>query len=136
MQQPPIRDDLLHKLHRIAAAYEMDATKMLNHIVAVALDELDGKQDDYTVCIPVWSEEPRREPEYTRAPQPPAHTCAFAGLLGDCVFALEVLLASPDLTLDCLEQATRDAIEVARETLDTVKKALDVHDAQQGKEHA
>jgi hypothetical protein len=26
------------------------------------------------------------------------------GLLGDCVFALEALLMSPDLNLDCLEQ--------------------------------
>jgi hypothetical protein len=39
------------------------------------------------------------------------------GLLGDCVFALEALLTSPDLNLDCLELATRDAVEVARDTL-------------------
>jgi hypothetical protein len=46
------------------------------------------------------------------------------GLLGDCVFALEALLMSPDLNLDCLEQATRDAIEVAQETLQAVKTAM------------
>jgi hypothetical protein len=46
------------------------------------------------------------------------------GLLGDCVFALEALLMSPDLNLDCLEQATRDAIEVAQETLQAVKAAM------------
>lgn len=46
------------------------------------------------------------------------------GLLGDCVFALETLLASPDLNLDSLEQATRDAIEVAHETLQAAKTAL------------
>jgi hypothetical protein len=46
------------------------------------------------------------------------------GLLGDCVFALEPLLMSPDLNLDCLEQATRDAIEVAQETLQAVKAAM------------
>ncbi len=46
------------------------------------------------------------------------------GLLGDCVFALEALLVSPDLNLDSLEQATRDAIEVAHETLQAVKTAL------------
>ena len=45
------------------------------------------------------------------------------GLLGDCVVALDALLGSPDLTLDCLEQATHDAIEAARETLRTVKEA-------------
>jgi len=45
-------------------------------------------------------------------------------LLGDCVFALGVLLTSPDLNLDCLEQATRDAIEVAQETLQTVKAEI------------
>ena len=48
----------------------------------------------------------------------------LAGMLGACVFALEALLASPDLNLDCLEQATQDAIEVARETLQAVKTAL------------
>ncbi len=47
------------------------------------------------------------------------------GLLGDCVFALDALLTSPDLNLDCLEQATRDAIEVARETLRAVKAEID-----------
>jgi hypothetical protein len=45
-------------------------------------------------------------------------------LLGDCVFALEALLMSPDLNLDCLEQATRDAIEVAQETLQAVKAEM------------
>ena len=46
------------------------------------------------------------------------------GLLRNCVFALEALLASPDLNLDSLEQATLDAVEVSRETLQTVKTAL------------
>lgn len=53
MQQPIIREALIHKLTRIAAAYEMSAHTMLNHILTVALDELDGRQDDYTVCLPV-----------------------------------------------------------------------------------
>lgn len=47
------------------------------------------------------------------------------GLLGDCVFALEALLANSDLNLDCLEQATRDALEVARETLQAVKAEIE-----------
>lgn len=46
------------------------------------------------------------------------------GLLRDCVVALEALLASPDLNLDCLEQATRDAIAIARETLQAAKQDL------------
>ena len=46
-------------------------------------------------------------------------------LLGDCVVAIEALLASPDLNLDCLEQATRDAIEAARETLHAVRAELE-----------
>ena len=46
------------------------------------------------------------------------------GLLGDCIFALEALLMSPDLNLDCLEQATQDAIEVARETLYAVQAEI------------
>ena len=44
-------------------------------------------------------------------------------LLDKCVVAIEALLDSPDLNLDCLEQATHEAIEVARETLRTVKEA-------------
>ena len=45
-------------------------------------------------------------------------------LLAKCANALEALLDSPDLNLDCLEQTTHDAIEVARETLRTVQAAL------------
>ena len=48
----------------------------------------------------------------------------LSGLLGDCVVTIEALLASPDLNLDCLEQATQDAIAGARETLQAVKTAL------------
>ena len=47
------------------------------------------------------------------------------GLVGDCVFALEALLASPELNLDELEQATQDAIEVARVALRAVKAEID-----------
>jgi len=60
----------------------------------------------------------------TRMPQTAAREHLLEGLLGDCVFALEALLTSPDLNLDCLEQATRGAIEIAHETLDAVKAAL------------
>jgi len=52
------------------------------------------------------------------------HAEALEGLVGQCVAVLENLLASPDLNLDELEQATRDAIEIARETLQAVKTAL------------
>lgn len=45
-------------------------------------------------------------------------------LLARCVIALEALMESPDLNLDCLEQATLDAVEVARETLRAVKTAM------------
>jgi hypothetical protein len=38
-------------------------------------------------------------------------------LLHECAEALERLLASPDLHLDCLEQTTREAIEHARSVL-------------------
>jgi len=53
----------------------------------------------------------------------PAREKLLEGLLSDCVVALEALLASPDLNLDCLEQATHHAIEAARETLRMVKDA-------------
>ncbi len=46
-------------------------------------------------------------------------------LLGNCLFAIEALLESPDLNLDCLEQATLDAIDVARETLQAVQVEIE-----------
>jgi hypothetical protein len=41
-------------------------------------------------------------------------------LLHECAEALERLLASPDLQLDCLEQPTRDAIAYAHSVLEKV----------------
>jgi hypothetical protein len=58
MQQPKIQHDLLQRLARVACAYEMPAAKMLNHVLAVALDELEGKEDDYTIVIPNRAPEP------------------------------------------------------------------------------
>ena len=46
-------------------------------------------------------------------------------LLGECVGALEALLASPELTLESLEQETRDAIDVAHAVVQGVKAELD-----------
>jgi hypothetical protein len=46
------------------------------------------------------------------------------GLLGDGVCVLEVLMESPDRMLDELERATRDTIEVARETLRAADAAI------------
>ena len=54
----------------------------------------------------------------------PARAQLLEGLLNDCAVALDALLGSPDLHLDCLEQATQDAIAVARETLQAMKTAL------------
>ena len=51
-QQPAILDDLLWRLHRISAAYEMTPERMLNIIVAISLEELEGREDDFTICIP------------------------------------------------------------------------------------
>lgn len=47
------------------------------------------------------------------------------GLLRDCASAITALLTSPDLNLDCLEQVTRDAIDVAREMLQEAATALE-----------
>ena len=58
MHQPKIEADLIERLHRVSHAYEMPMTKMLNHIVTVALDELEGKKDEYTICTPVRSAQP------------------------------------------------------------------------------
>ena len=52
MQQPKIQEAVMQRLSRVARAYEMPVGKMLAHILAVSLDELEGKQDDYTLCIP------------------------------------------------------------------------------------
>ncbi len=43
----------MQRLARVARAYEMPVGKMLAHILTTALDELEGKQDDFTVAIPV-----------------------------------------------------------------------------------
>ena len=51
-RQPDLNPILLLWLRRISAAYEMSPEKMLNLIVAVGLEELDGRQDDLTVCVP------------------------------------------------------------------------------------
>src|SRR5437016_459199 len=59
------------------------------------------------------------------ATQAPAREQMFEELLGHCVIALEALLASPDLNLDCLEPTTQDAMKVARETLQAVKAEIE-----------
>lgn len=55
MTQPRIDDRLMQRLARVAAAYEMTTGKMLMHILTAALDELEGKEDEYTICTPVES---------------------------------------------------------------------------------
>jgi len=54
----------------------------------------------------------------------PAREQLLEGLLRDCICAIDALLMSHDLNLEGLEQATLDAIEVARETLRTVKTEM------------
>ena len=51
-QQPVIHPDILQRLCHIAACYEMESAKMLNFILSVALDELRGREDDFTICVP------------------------------------------------------------------------------------
>ncbi len=53
MSQPHIDDTLMQRLAHVAHAYEMPVGKMLAHILNTALEELEGKQDDYTFCLPV-----------------------------------------------------------------------------------
>ncbi len=53
MSQPHIDETLMQRLAHVAHAYEMTVGKMLAHILMTALDELEGKQDDYTLCLPV-----------------------------------------------------------------------------------
>ncbi len=53
MPQPHIDDTLMQRLARVARAYEMPMGKMLTHILMTALDELEGKENDYTICTPI-----------------------------------------------------------------------------------
>jgi len=56
----------MQRLSRVSHAYEMSMAKMLNHIVSVALDELEGKEDEYTICIPVQDPEGPKDTEEAR----------------------------------------------------------------------
>ncbi len=47
----------MQRLARVAHAYEMSVGKMLAYILMTALDELEGKQDDFTVAIPIAEED-------------------------------------------------------------------------------
>ncbi len=49
MSQPHIDDTLMQRLARVAHAYEMPMGKMLAHVLTVSLDELEGKEDAYTI---------------------------------------------------------------------------------------
>ncbi len=53
MPQPHIDPTLMQRLARVAHAYEMPVGKMLAHILTTALDELEGKENDYTICTPI-----------------------------------------------------------------------------------
>ncbi len=53
MSQPHIDDNLMQRLARVAHAYEMTVGKMLAHILTTALEELEGKENNYTLCLPV-----------------------------------------------------------------------------------
>ena len=53
MSQPHIDPTLMQRLARVAHAYEMPVGKMLAHILTTALDELEGKESDYTICTPI-----------------------------------------------------------------------------------
>lgn len=51
MPQFRIDDTLMQRLARVATAYEMPARKMLSIILQTSLDELEGRQDDCTICV-------------------------------------------------------------------------------------
>ena len=53
MQHPKIQEAVMQRLSRVARAYEMSVGKMLTHILITALDELEGKQDDFTIIMPL-----------------------------------------------------------------------------------
>ncbi len=56
MQQPKIQEAVMQRLARVAHAYEMSVGKMLAYILMTALDELEGKQDDFTIVVPLAEE--------------------------------------------------------------------------------
>ncbi len=73
MPQPHIDETLMQRLTRVAYAYEMPVGKMLTHILTTALDELEGKQDDYTVCLPVSRAHDPVQREAIRQGSDPVH---------------------------------------------------------------
>ena len=56
MRHPRIQEAIMQRLSRVARAYEMPVGKMLTHILITALEELEGKQDDFTIVVPLAEE--------------------------------------------------------------------------------
>jgi len=106
MYQPRIADEHIHQLYQWAKRLGMPMTRLVNALLAHGIEQLEQGVENFSEQLA--GEYPVKK-----------------GLLGDCVSVLEALLASPDLNLDCLEQATQDAIEVARETLQAVKAEIE-----------
>ena len=73
MSQPHIDETLMQRLTRVAHAYEMPVGKMLAHILTTALDELEGKEDDYTLCLPVSRAHDPAQREAIRQGSDPVH---------------------------------------------------------------
>ena len=74
MSQPHIDPTLMQRLARVAHAYEMTVGKMLAHILTTALDELEGKENDYTLCLPVSRAHNPAQRETVRQDSDPVHT--------------------------------------------------------------
>ena len=56
-EQPTIHADLLQRLRWLSTVYEMEPGRMLNLILSVSFDELEGQADDFTVYVPTGHED-------------------------------------------------------------------------------
>ncbi len=57
---PQLKPELITQLYHVARKFEMPMTKILNLIVATALEELEAinDPDDWTLCEPIRPEDP------------------------------------------------------------------------------
>ena len=116
LYQPKVADAHIRTLYQWAKHLDVPMTHLVHALLAHGIERLE--QGVENVSEPPAGGYPRKQRKKRRAQygkNQSERVEILEGHLGDCVFALEGLLTSPDLNLDCLEHATRDAIEVGYE---------------------
>src|SRR5262245_51320317 len=117
-------DKHIRQLYQWTKRLEIPMTHLINALLAHAIERLEEGVEYVSVQPARGSPRKQRKKQRRGMENESTRVALLEGLLGDCVLALEALLTSPDLNLDCLEPTTRDAIEVAQETLQAVQTVL------------